>query len=83
MGRPRNSWREARELKLDPGAPLGRAPSRHPPAVGLRDRTHDRESQARSAGDTVARDIGAMETVENALALVDGDARAIVFHEES
>ena len=63
-------------------APLGRAPGGHAAAVGLGDRAHDREPQTRSARGAVARRVGAVEAIEDALALLGGNARPVVFDEE-
>jgi hypothetical protein len=51
--------------------------------VGFGYRPHDRQPQARSARGAITRHVGPMEAVEDALTLIDGDARPIVFHEKA
>ena len=69
--------REAGQLELDARAALGRlARAVTLPAVRVGDRAHDRQPQARPAGCAVARGVGAVEAVEDALALVERECPA-------
>ena len=66
---------EAGKLELDAGAALGRAAGAHVTAVRVGDRAHDRQAEAGAAGGAVARGVGAVEAIEDALALLGRDAR--------
>ena len=63
---------ETRELELDPSAAWGPLRHSHAPFVGLGDRAHDRQPEPRATRGAVAARVGAMEAVEDALALVLG-----------
>ena len=51
--------------------------------MGLGDRADDRQPEPGTAGGAVARRVGAVEALEDALALIWWDARAVVCHDET
>ena len=51
--------------------------------MGVGDRAHDREAEAGTAGGTVAGGVGAVETVEHPLALLDRDPWTVILDDEA
>src|ERR1700722_19006205 len=55
----------------------------HATTVSLRDSAYDRKPETRAAGSSIARRIGAMESVKDTLALARVDAGSVVFYGEA